>query len=320
LEHVDHWKLTTEDEAVQWFQTKAAWSSDASSSSSTTATGPNASAGSASGGSDDPSMPPPGAGSTAHAIRTAHMSNVLVYPSTEQSTNNHPPRRKTIIRPPGGKEEWSCYGITEVDLLVLRPQNSKNEKIVAVAPYCAPGMAIRDVHLMDTDSTKERTSTIRLGILEILYQSTMDDDEDDDLEEEVEEEEPLPATAVTQDTKDQKEETTSTTSSQSGKPKRRKKRLEDDEDEVARPNLPTRFWNSSQTVAKQMQINAQLIYQATQDDFMGRTIQASRRIVTEFPRQLDRTLDLMWRVLTWDWPPPPAFGDGDSGGPPLPAM
>jgi hypothetical protein len=181
-------------------------------------------------------------------------------------------------------------------------------------------MAIRDVHLMDTDSTKERTSTIRLGILEILYQSTMDDDEDDDLEEEVEE--PLPATAVTQDTKskDQKEETTSTTSSQSGKPKRRKKRLEDDEDEVARPNLPTRFWNSSQTVAKQMQINAQLIYQATQDDFMGRTIQASRRIVTEFPRQLDRTLDLMWRVLTWDWPPPPAFGDGDSGGPPPPAM
>lgn len=302
LEHVDHWRTTTEEEALQWFQTKAAWA-DASAAAAATAAAQDQ------------------AGEAAHALSTAHVSNVLVYPSSDGSNSDRKSSRTKSAVPvtdPPTKEEWSCYGTTEVDLLVLRPQQSKEEKIAAVAPFCAPGMTIRDVHALESAGTIDRTSTIRLGILEILYQSTM---EDDDYDDELDEEEVTTATA-TQDAKSNEEAKEHHTSiSRTTKYKRKKKKQDEEEtDGQPRPSFPTRVWNSSQKIVTQMQMNAQLIYEATQEDFAERTIQASQRIINEFPKQLDRTLDLMWRVVTWDWPPPPDHDDGPGGGPPPPAI
>jgi flagellum-specific peptidoglycan hydrolase FlgJ len=175
---------------------------------------------------------------------------------------------------------------------------------------------------------KDRTSTIRLGILEILYQSTIEDDEEDDewLENDVDDEEELSG-VVTQDTKSQEgdEDAKASPTSIPPKPKRNKKRLEQDDNDNDKTNkatssFPTRFVKASQTIVQQMQLNAQLIYQATQDDFIGRTLVASQKILQEFPKQLDRTLDLMWRILTWDWPPFGGGGDEGSRGGPPPAM
>jgi len=373
LEHIDHWRTATEDEAILWFQTRSAWidpsSSSPSSRSSSSSSSPSGT--SIAGGSS-----PHGGGGSAHALGTAHVSNVLVYPSTTTSATNHHRNNNNspIVCP--GKEEWSCYGTTEVDLLVLRPQrlpssttttssNSNNdvdvnekkeERIVAVAPYCAPGLSIRDIILIDTSSsssssrmmnqrdyddddddmgnrtmnTKERTSTLRLGILEILYQSTLDDygDEEEELEDYADEKEAAVsvATAVT-DKDDTKDGMTEKEEKKRIKKKKRNNKNEDDDPTNVRPSFPIRFWNASQSIVKQMQINADLLYQATQEDFLGRTIIASQKIWKELPKQFDRTVDLIWKIMTGQWPPPvPPFDDGDgyggSGGgpPPPPAM
>ena len=67
----------------------------------------------------------------------------------------------------------------EIDLLVLRPQGEKEEEIIAVAPYCSPGLSVRDV---SGDAGNDRTSTLHLGFLEVVHQSAnprIDDDIDD---------------------------------------------------------------------------------------------------------------------------------------------
>lgn len=332
LEHVDHWRTTTEEEAIQWFQAKAAWNEG----STTTPAGP--------GGAPATASDAAGVGNTAaHALQTAHISNVLVYPSQLQqqppsSSNNdnnnkykNPHSQKLVafaknpsILPPT-KEQWGCYGSTEIDLLVLRPQHSKEEKIVAVSPYCAPGMTIRDVTLPDTQG-KERTSTIRLGILEILYQSTMEEDEDEE-EEEVDELEDhdkvddmaATNTATTTPTSNKDEEAMEEPVSNKSKKKKKRKQTNDDDDAESNKSFTTKFWKCSQNVWKHMQSNAHLLYQATQEDFVSRTMEASQKIVQEFPKTRDRTLNLMRKVILWDWDSP--GGDDDDspptgGGPP----
>jgi len=172
-------------------------------------------------------------------------------------------------------------------------------------------------------TSKERTSTIRLGILEILYQSTMEDeDEEEEEEEEVEEEANANEDEDTSKLSDDDSKTKKKDSTKSRK-KRKKTRRQNDEDEAAAVGWPTRVWKSSGNVWKHMQFNAQLLYQATQEDFTGRTLAAASKIQAELPKTLERTLDLMRRVITWDWgpPPPPSTGApppmGPGGPPPL---
>lgn len=322
LEHVDHWRTTTEEEALQWFQAKAAWNEG---SASATPNGPG-------GATATTSSDATGGNTTAaHALQTAHISNVLVYPSQLQQASSSQPNNNNnkyknnklvsfLAKNPATptKEQWGCYGSTEIDLLVLRPQHSKEERIVAVSPYCAPGMTIRDVTLPDTLG-KERTSTIRLGILEILYQSTMEDEEDEEELEEEEAEAPVTTantttseTTSSDPTKEKEDEEISNKS----KKKKRRKQLSNNEEEAESKSFSSKFWKNSQNVWKHMQLNAHLLYQATQEDFVSRSMEASHKIVQEFPKTRDRTLDLMRKVILWDWDPPSGDDAPPTGGPP----
>ena len=81
---------------------------------------------------------------TAAALETALLSQVLIYPNTSVATTTSTTDKKDVktpIRPPSSglpeeelitSQDWSCYGSTELDLLVLRPQGETEEKIVAV--------------------------------------------------------------------------------------------------------------------------------------------------------------------------------------------
>jgi len=239
LEHVDHWRLTTKDEAVRVFQ-------DKSGEHETPSRGPTLE-------QQDNNT------AAAQSLELVDVSNVLVYPSNEKDEEQTSPKD-------GRQEKWRCYGSTEVDLLVLRPKDSKQETIAAVAPYCAPGSSIRDVS--SPSLGLDRTTTIRLGILEILYQSSLSEEEDDDpIVDERKKATPSQTQIAKQDT----------------------------------PRLPIRFWNSANNVVKQMNINLQLVYQATQEDFPDRTMNASGRIVNEFGKTIERTTSLMKRVIFWDW-------------------
>ncbi|CAJ1955153.1 unnamed protein product [Cylindrotheca closterium] len=246
LEHVDHWRLTTKDEAIRVFEHK-------------------------SGEHEAPSRGPTfdqqdNNTAAAQSLELVDVSNVLVYPSNEKEEGKSSPKD-------GRQEKWRCYGSTEVDLLVLRPQGSKEETIAAIAPYCAPGSSVRDVS--SPSLGLDRTTTIRLGVLEILYQSSLAEDDNDDPIADDERKKPVPA------------------QTQAANPDA--------------PRFPIRFLNSANTVMKQMKINAHTVYQATQEDFPERTMSASRRVVNEFGKTIDRTTSLMKRVIFWDW-------DSDSKG------
>lgn len=322
LEHVDHWRTTTQDEAIQWFQHKAAWNDGAAQAAAASSSSPDDSGGASA--------------AEAHALQTVHVSNVLVYPTTTTTTKTSSTASQSTPSPPSQEEEWSCYGTTEVDLLVLRPLKSKEETIAAVSPYCSPGMTIRDVILPDSSNTntiKDRTSTIRLGVVEILYQTSMEEDDEDEQEEEEEIQEVTASSSTKAD--DSNTSKDSATVATDDKPKTRKTRrkktrsgdISDDGEEQEQQHLgfPTRFWNSGQSVWKHMQINAHLLYQATQEDFTNRTWEAMHKIVQEFPKTRDRTLELMRKVIFWDWSSPSDEDGGDSssgggGGPPPPPM
>lgn len=245
LELVDHWRLTTKDEAIRVFEHKNDVHEAPSAGGATFEQQENSTA-------------------AAQSLELVDVSNVLVYPRAKKEG-------EMPLQDDGGTEKWKCYGSTEVDLLVLRPKDSKEETIAAVAPYCSPGSSVRDVS--SSSLGMDRTTTIRLGVLEILYQANVAEEEEDD--------------PIADD--NNKQVPASQSSNQ----------------EVATKSdgkgFPTRFWNSSNNVLMSMKINAQLVYHATQEDFPERTVKASGRVVNEFSKTLQRTTSLMKRVLFWDW-------------------
>lgn len=199
LEHIDHWRLSTREEAIKQFEYKSATGIGGAEEEYY-----NSGGGQHSGDST---------ASSAHAEQAVYLSNVLLYPPSptegedrndDDDDDNHDDNdeknkkkntetlvsRKntdgsTTITPQ--QENWSCYGSTEVDILVLRPQNAKDETIAGVASYCAPGMTVRDLAISPTKigtgsdtGGRERTTTVRLGILEIVYATVLEGYDDDD--------------------------------------------------------------------------------------------------------------------------------------------
>lgn len=320
LEHIDQWRTMTRDEAVSVFQSKSSdyYYGDSDKDTAINPLDPTAAGPAAPASNGGPSSE---GGAHAQALQAVYLSNVLVYPNgddDEDENNNKKKRDKKIVKKSSSNvpatttpelEEWRCYGTTEVDLLVLRPDTGgsgssnnstkddddeadKEETIAAVAPYTAPGMQVRDL----TTSTfgKERTRTVRLGILEIVYSTAMDAAED---EEEVE---------VNQQHRGHPKSHHPSSKDHSGggptdhgKKRGRRRHDDEDEDEENLPPLstPARVYRSAQNVAKHMQTNAKLLYESAQDDFPERTYEAGKRIYEELPHTMDRTVDMMKKMV-----------------------
>lgn len=314
LELVDHWRPMTQDQAIMQFQARELVSSAPTPAGIDPVAG--ASGGGAAGGVNGSHQSPAASGSpgAAHAVQAVHLSNVLIYPPVppdndkddgkKEKKKDEDKKEHTIVEknkknskqstssPPEQKEEWTCYGSTEVDLLVLRPHDSNNETIVGVAPYSSPGVTIRDI----TSPTlgQERTTTIRLSILEILYQNTVSpEDMMDDLNH-------------GQNTKDPLSSSSDQSSSS------------DDKKPGRLPLAPSKVYASSRKIVHHMKLNAELLYSSFQDDFPGRTWQASQRIGNEVEKTVSRTYDTVKRVVTWAFNGPHGSGGGgssnDSGG------
>jgi hypothetical protein len=302
LEHIDQWRTMTRDDAISIFQNKTSdYFGDADKDAGINPLDPAAAGPSTPTSSGGPSSE---GGAHAQALHAVYLSNVLVYPSSEDDDDK---KKKSVsknipITTPE-LEEWRCYGTTEVDLLVLRPDNGKGgeknadateeeETIAAVAPYTAPGMQVRD--LTTNAFGKERTRTIRLGILEIVYSTAMDAVED--AEEDSHNLPNQPNRPAQQQDNHKKDPNT--------KRHRRKSRTEEEEDDDPKLSTPARIYQSAQNIAKHMEINAKLVYESTQDNFPERTIEAGKRIYEELPHTLDRTIEMMKKMLN-------SFGNGD---------
>ena len=302
LELVDHWRPMTYDEAVMQFQARELASSAPTPTATAGGVDPTSGGSGSGGGVKGPSPSSPGAAAaSAGALQAVHISNVLIYPPSspgdDENDKDKKTKRKVVVgkkhsTPPSSKttsnsdeekqqqkqqqqqlehrEEWKCYGSTEVDLLVLRPQDSSNENIAGVSPYTSPGVTIRDV----TSPTlgQERTTTVRLSILEILYQNTMSpEDMMDDL------------------------------NSSSGSSNKNSKHAGsgDGEKKSGFAVGPSKVYESGKKIAHHMKLNADLLYSSFQDDFPGRTLEASQRIGNEFEKTVARTYNTVKRFASW---------------------
>ncbi|KAG7360086.1 hypothetical protein IV203_035185 [Nitzschia inconspicua] len=125
LEHIDQWRTMTRDDAISIFQTKSSdYYQDADKDAGINPLDP-ATAG--------PATPAPSGGPSsdggahAQALQAVYLSNVLVYPNSEDDDvekNKKVLKRSNNLTTPE-LEEWRCYGSTEIDLLVLRPDTGK---------------------------------------------------------------------------------------------------------------------------------------------------------------------------------------------------
>lgn len=289
LEHIDHWRLSTREEAIKQFEYKSSVGISSGEDDYYSSTG-----GQHSGDSG---------ASSAHAEQAVYLSNVLLYPPLPTEDRDHNDNanegkdkiketmvsRKntdgsTTITPQ--QENWSCYGSTEVDLLVLRPQNAKDESIAGVASYCAPGVTVRDLAISPTNigvgsetGGRERTTTVRMGILEIVYATVLEGYNGEE-----------------NSNKDQGKTNTFDDSKGDNK----------SEQQTTKGwiSAPTQVVSSGKKILNHMSINGQLLYQSTQENYPKRTYEASQRITNEFRKTLDRTTNLMKKVASFT-----LFGD-----------
>ena len=317
LEHIDHWRLSTRDDAIKHFEYASAMGGDVGGIGNSSDAGEQ---------SSDQEV------SAAHAQQAVYLSNVLLYPpdddvpvgdsknkgddnnvndDDDDEKDNKKNKKKekmvsrkntdgsTTITPQ--QETWSCYGSTEVDLLVLRPQNEKEESIACVSSYCAPGMTVRDLAVSpninnDNSNSRERTTTVRLGILEIVYATTIEGDDDND-------------TTTNNNNK---------TIGSTAKPSNNQTAGDDDGNSKETTTTgggsgswitnyataPGKVIHSGKNIIKHMSINGQILYQSVQEDYPKRTYEASQRITKEFSKTFHRTIGLMKKVYNWeeeDW-------------------
>ena len=274
LEHIDHWRPSTREDAIKQFEYKSSLG--------------------IAGGEDDYYSSTSGqhsiesGSSSAHAEQAVYLPSVLVYPPP--TIEGEPDMEKdakilrkntdgsTTVTPQ--QESWSCYGSTEVDLLVLRPQNAKEESIASVASYCAPGMTIRDLAIQPTNfglgsdsGGRERTTTIRLGILEIVYASILEAYDSAEM-----------------GSQEQGER----------KGSRAHKESTEGERETGKEwiSAPKQVISSGKKILNHMSINGKLLYQSAQENYPTRTYEASQRITNEFHKTWDRTTKLMKKVAS----------------------
>jgi hypothetical protein len=316
LEHIDHWRLSTRDDAIKHFEYASAMGGDVGGIGNSSDAGEQ---------SSDQEV------SAAHAQQAVYLSNVLLYPpdddvpvgdsknkgddnnvndDDDDEKDNKKNKKKekmvsrkntdgsTTITPQ--QETWSCYGSTEVDLLVLRPQNEKEESIACVSSYCAPGMTVRDLAVSpninnDNSNSRERTTTVRLGILEIVYATTIEGDDDNDTNNNNNKtigSTAKPSNNQTAGDDDDNSKETTTTGGGSGSWI------------TNYATAPGKVIHSGKNIIKHMSINGQILYQSVQEDYPKRTYEASQRITKEFSKTFHRTIGLMKKVYNWeeeDW-------------------
>jgi hypothetical protein len=255
LEHVDNWTLVTREEAIQVFSQQAA--------------SPTAAAAATADSSESNTA-------AAHAMQTALDSQVLIYPPAKNNGKTPTTNSKEdidekkvqptihIALPPSNsiamiEQKWYCYGTTEVDLLVLRPQGEKEEQIAALAPYCSPGFNIRDIPSLSNPKIHDRTSTLRLGYVEVVYQNIFNPEDEDKLPKGTNNDNDLSQPA----------------SDEQGQP------------QPQTNSYGKKFFDSSGKIVTHMKLNANILKDAVSEDFPGRTLEASKRIVGEFGPTLD---------------------------------
>lgn len=220
----------------------------------------------------------------------ANQNDILDVPAMvfDFNTKEVPPPPKNNTTAPEEWHDWSSYGSTEVRLLLLKDTTTNQEKVVAVAPQCRLGLAVRDVG--HSQKGGDTVATVRLGPIEVLLRNQYEV-EDDDMEHR------------NMDTRNNANVTTLNDDNDDGKTTKPKNHDDDDGPLPRNPNRsisPMMFYNAGQKVFAQsgkivqsMQTNARILREATREDFPQRCVASSQRIVLQVGKTVTQTADLM---------------------------
>jgi hypothetical protein len=286
---------------------------------------------------DDDGVDPagPGGGSEASApggnglnqkTKSILISPALIYKEKIEPTNSNsqqtpvPPKKAAIELPSSTtglpeedlirRQKWSCYGSTEVELLVLKNLSTGNEHIAAVAPRNV-GVSVRKIDADDGSIT-----SIGIGWLNIVVDagpSFLDDDEDDEDVEGVPNDErdrqsnPLNSRSPLPQQKDSDQLAPSSSPSPEEVPPR------PSQDSIVRTRAQLKkFYEFVGKVGDQMASNVNFLKDTMQDDFVKRSIAAGHKIVDNVPRTVDRTATFVQKMLDRLTGNGGGDGDGDN--------
>ena len=181
-------------------------------------------------------------------------------------------------------QEWSCYGSTEVDVLILKNEAQGTEHIAAVAPRNV-GLSIRKIETDDGN-----ISSIGIGWVNIVVDTGIV----------VEEHDP-------QSSQEQRPNAHSTP----GKAQDAMSANDDNPLSPATPEVPPKpsasslegaksfllnVYAFSFKVADQMQTNVTWLSDTLQDDFSSRCVTSGKKIVAEMPQTVNRTASFMGKM------------------------
>lgn len=185
------------------------------------------------------------------------------------TTKDQLPEEELILR-----QEWSCYGSTEVEYLVLQDVTTGEKKITAVAPRNT-GISFREI---ETEDSLRKLTRVGLGWLDIIHDNN----------------------SMIVDASENEQD------AQRRWPEEVPPRPSIDAIEVAKQSL-TRTYDFSKLIAEHMKFNLQWLGSNLQDDFPARTYAAGQNIVAQLPKALDLTVDTMGKILNR------MFGGDDDG-------
>jgi hypothetical protein len=188
------------------------------------------------------------------------------------------------------RQDWTCYGSTEVEYMVLKDVATGDSHICAVAPRNT-GLSIREIETSDAIRTLTR---LGLGWVDIIHDSNallVDDDEDSE----------------TVNNGDKQQESRQRNTGRDGTNTLNPQQQQHHPEEVPpRPSIDAltvakqsalRMYDFSKHVGEHMQSNAQWFISNVSDDFPNRTYAAGSNIVQRLPKTVELTLHTMQKIV-----------------------
>lgn len=215
------------------------------------------------------------------------VSPALIYKDdAAKSTKSELPEEELIKR-----QEWSCYGSTEVEVLVLKNEASGAEHVAAISPRNV-GVSVRKI-----EADEGSITSIGVGWLNIVVDAGPSFVQE---EEDTQQQEPQ---------RDKQQQQSSPQQPQTSLPEQVPQRPTGSPGTMSRGRESlTRFLDFSARVGTQMRQNVYWLYTNMQDDFLSRSYSAGQKITANLPKTLDRTVSYVNKVIEkWQ-------GDDDDDG------
>jgi len=245
LEHVRDLQRSTRDEAASAFLSAANYPTD---------------------------LPDEGDTPHAEALRSLLQTQALIYNENNEDSTT---KKGNDLDPDNPWNDWSCYGSTEVHLLVLRDISDNKETIAGVAPECALGLSIRDV---GTPTSGGVVGTIRMGPIEVNLVGDYYDEQN-------------PSTADGRQQHNKKNNRSNSSTSQITSPSQPTM-----DKPVSNAVFYEKFMKASRKLSYSMQHNALFLKNELSDEFPSRMVDGAKRVVGQFEKTTERTLKLMKSV------------------------